>query len=150
MRMLTYLAAAATFAVPCYWTYDLNQTVDHLRHNNVSVPFFAYYRYGVVTTSVVFNVTGADCEESLGQLMPAFEDFVSQMQHETGVAEVRLAWDGETIAVMPRSALERRWEASSAPHTLARDPLATALSCTTEGELVVDWSRYKPVGSALT
>ena len=150
MRTLTYLATLAIAAVPAYWNYDLNKSVQYLRHHDSAVPFFAYYRYGVMTDSVVFNVTGANCNETLTELMPAFEAFVREMRYTPGITEVRLAWEGETIAVLPQSALENRWQLSQQAQPINQDPLAAALGCSSEGSLVVDWARFKPNGSAIT
>ncbi len=138
MRKFTKLALLAAVVVPIWKIHTLNASVDHLRKTHEAVPFFAFYRYGFQTGSVVFNVNAQQCSDVVDNVIPAFHAFLAVMQAENP-REVRLAWQGETVAVVQRAAMETIWRSNSWRASYTLDPLAQAVVCTQDGDLLIDW-----------
>lgn len=149
MRLITSLALMAAVAVPGWKAYSLNTSLTDLRSQDHSVPFFAYYRYGVMTDSVVFNINTESCATVLGDVIPSFRQFVDVMQDQNP-REIRLAWRGETVAVVQRSAMESIWHETAWTDAYPIETLSSAVRCTSEDDLFIDWMSLAAPHSAVT
>lgn len=149
MRLITSLALMAAIAVPGWKAYTLNTSLNGLREDPQSVPFFAYYRYGFMTDSVVFNVNTESCATVIADVIPSFEQFVDEMQ-ALDPREIRLAWRGETVAVVQRSAAETIWHQTTWADPYAFEALSRAIDCSSDDELIIDWMSLAGPPSAVT
>lgn len=138
MRLLTSFVALVLLATPVYNAYALNTSVSHIRDDPEAVPFFAFYRYGFVQDSVVFNINSDNCTSVIDDVIPTFRAFVTTLQSDNP-REIRLAWQGETLAVVRRSAMESIWHETAWTGAYALETLDAAIQCTPENELYFDW-----------
>jgi len=139
----------AAIAVPGWKAYALNASLSSLREDPHAVPFFAYYRYGIMTDSVVFNINTESCAMVLGDVIPSFRHFVDVMQDQNP-REIRLAWQGETVAVVQRSAMETIWHETAWNSPYPMETLSSAMRCTSEDDLFIDWMSLAGPRSAMT
>lgn len=149
MRIITSLVLGAVCLIPLARIYSLNASVDYLREGPDAVPFFAYYQYGIDTDTVVFNINGASCGDVVADVIPRFREFISVMRTHNP-QEVRLAWQGNTVAVVQRPAMQTIWHETLWRSDFALDPLSRAVRCTTDDTLVIDWTVLRPEGAATT
>lgn len=138
MKALTSIALMIGLALPIWKAYTLNTTVDHLRNGPRAVPFFAYYRYGFLNDSVVFNISSRSCASVVEDVVPTFRRFIATLEEENP-REIRLAWHGETLAVVQRSAIETVWHETAWTDAHALESLGDTIQCTTEDDLFFDW-----------
>lgn len=148
MRKLILALVVLICGLPIYSTYQLNASVAHLKGGAQGVPFFAYYRYGVMPSSVVFNITTTHCTEAVGNVVPAFRSFVASLE-DVQPNEIRLAWNGQTVAILNVTAYDEatrevQWDSGYSLATLAQ-----AVRCSADDQLVIDWMVIKTDGSLM-
>lgn len=73
---------------------------DDPRNNGISV--HAYYRFGVMPGSLVFDIWSIDANTAPLDIMRIFFDFAQKMK-DRNFTEVRLAYRGETRFILPGS-----------------------------------------------
>ncbi len=135
MRLFIWLGFLAAFAVQGHRIQTLNDAAHSVRQHHIGLPFFAYFRYGILPDSLVFNIN-ADCHAIEGQVISAFLDFAADVKVYQP-AEIRLAWRGETIATLRRTELDLIWAHALHRVNIADNPLAYTTRCTSTNDIII-------------